>query len=54
MAAAPYLGDEFSYRVSSHEHGSRYRTTIDIPFFRTGSGERGFKYKPVKPWRSLD
>ena len=52
--AVPYLGDEFSYPVSSHEHRSRYRTTLDIPFFRNGSGERSFKYRAVKPGRSLD
>lgn len=49
-----YLSDEFSQRTSIHEHATRRCNTLNVPYFKTCSGQRSFKYRAVKLWNELD
>jgi hypothetical protein len=48
------LSDKFSERTTVHEHVTRRCNTLNVPFFKTSSGQRSFKYRAVKLWNDLD
>ena len=49
-----YLTNEFIKRSDIHNRSTRNCDNLDIPAFKTSSGERTFWYRAVKIWRNLD
>ena len=41
-------------RSSVHDRETRNRNNLDIPIFKTSSGQRTFKYRATKLWNELD
>ena len=52
--APPYLCDKFVKRSELHSRQTRNNNQLDIPQFRTASGQRTFYYRAVKIWNSLE
>ena len=52
--APPYLSNTFSKRSSIHNRLTRNQDSVQIPLYRTASGQRSFHYRVVKLWNSLD
>jgi hypothetical protein len=52
--APPYLCDKFVKRSELHSRQTRNNNQLDIPLFRTASGQRTFYYRAVKIWNSLE
>ena len=52
--APSYLTNKFIKRSGIHNRSTRNCDNLDIPAFKTSSGERTFWYRAVKIWRSLD
>lgn len=52
--APPYLCDKFKQRDQVHNHSTRNNENLDIPKFRTSTGQRTFKYRGTKIWNDLD
>ena len=52
--APTYISDQFSQRNSVYKYVTRGRNELNIPSFRTSSGQRSFKYRLVNMWNSLD
>jgi hypothetical protein len=50
----PYLCDKFVKRSELHSRQTRNNNQLDIPLFRTASGQRTFYYRAVKIWNSLE
>lgn len=51
--APKYLCDKFKTRASVHGRNTRYKDTLDIPSFKSASGQRTFSYRAVELWNSL-
>jgi hypothetical protein len=51
--APNYLCDKFKYRSSVHSQNTRHKDTLDIPKFKSASGQRTFSYRAVELWNSL-
>ena len=52
--APGYLSTKFSTRSSIHDRETRNRNDLDIPIFKTSSGQRTFKFRTTKLWNDLD
>ena len=52
--AREYLSKNHSTRSSVHDRETRNRNNLDIPIFKTSSGQRTFKYCATKLWNELD
>ncbi len=52
--APQYLCDSFEQRNRIHNRDARRNADLDIPKFRTSSGQRSFKYTRCKIWNDLD
>jgi hypothetical protein len=48
------LRDKFVKRSELHSRQTRNNNQLDIPLFRTASGQRTFYYRAVKIWNSLE
>ena len=48
-----YLSTKSSTRSSIHDRETRNRNDLDIPIFKTGSGQRTFKFRATKLWNDL-
>ena len=51
--APEYLSKNFSTRSSVHDCETRNRKNLDIPIFKTSSGQRTFKYRATKLWNLI-
>ena len=52
--APPYLCSKFKKRSAIHHQSTPNSDTLNIPLFRTTSGQRSFSYRGVKIWNNLD
>ena len=52
--APGYLSTKFCTRSSIHDRETRNRNDLDIPIFKTSSGQRTFKFRATKLWNDLD
>ena len=52
--APSYLCDRFVKRTGVHNRCTRNCGMLEIPFFRTVTGQRSFYYRAVKIWNDLD
>ena len=52
--APEYHSKTFSTRSSVHDQLTRNRNNLDIPIFKTSSGQRTFKYRATKLWKEFD
>ena len=52
--APSYLTNKFVKRSDIDNRPTRYRDSLDIPSFKTSSGQRTFYYRAVKIWNDLD
>ena len=52
--APEYLSKNVSTRSSVHDRETRNRNNLDMPIFKTSSGQRTFKYRAKKLWNELD
>ena len=52
--APSYLTEKFVKRSDIHNRPTRYHDSLDIPSFKTSSGQRTFHYRAVKIWNDLD
>ena len=51
--APPYLCHKFE-QIRNQIHNTRNNEKLDIPKYRTSSGQRSFKYRGTKTWNALD
>ena len=49
-----YLSEKFSKRSSIHSRLTRNQDTLQIPLYRTATGQRSFHYRAVNLWNGLD
>ena len=55
MYLAPsYLSNKFRKRFELHEHPMRDQELLNIPLFRTATGQRTFHYRALKIWNGLE
>ena len=54
MMAPEYLSTKFSTRSSVHDREKRNMNDLDVPIFKTNSGQRTFKFRATKLWNDLD
>ena len=52
--APEYLTSKFIKRAEVSRRSTRNSQLLQIPFFRTVSGQRTFSYRTVNLWNSLD
>ena len=52
--APEYLTSKFIKRAEVSRRSTRNLQLLQIPFFRTVSGQRTFSYRTVNLWNSLD
>ena len=52
--APSYLCDKFKQRNQIHNRNTRGNEELDIPKFRTSTGQRTFKYRGTKLWNELN
>ena len=52
--APTYLSDRFVKRSELHNRSTRNSGLLQIPLFRTATGQRSFLYRGVKIWNNLD
>ena len=52
--APPHLCSKFKKRSAIHHQSTRSSDTLNIPLFRTTSGQRSFSYRGAKIWNNLD
>ena len=52
--APDYLSSKFIKRAEVSRRSTRNSQLLQIPFFRTASGQRTFFYRTVNLWNSLD
>ena len=53
-SAPEYLSEKFVKRVEISNRTTRNSQKLNIPFFKTASGQRTFYYRIVKLWNELD
>ena len=54
ILAPSYLSNKFRKRSKLHEHPMRDQEFLNIPLFRTATGQRTFHYRAVKIWNDLE
>lgn len=52
--APDYLVDKFAKRSDIHDRSTRNHNLLDIPLYKTATGQRTFNYRGVKIWNDLD
>ena len=52
--APSYLSQMFTKRNQIHDRETRNQNELDIPKYRTATGQRTFKYRGTKIWNALD
>ena len=52
--APTYLRNRFVKRTDLHIRQTRNNNLLDIPLFRTASGQKSFHYGAVKIWNNLE
>ena len=52
--APDYLCTKFKKRSSVHNHTTRNNSKLQIPLFKSASGQRTFSYRAVSLWNELD
>jgi hypothetical protein len=52
--ALGYLSTKFSTRSSIHDSETRNMNDLDVPIFKTNSGQRTFKFRATKLRNDLD
>ena len=52
--APQYLMDKFSKRSCIHNRDTRARDSLQIPLFRTKTGQRSFTFRGTNIWNNLD
>ena len=52
--APSYLCDKFKKRSDIHQRSTRNSNLLQIPVFKSASGQRTFYYRGVKIWNDLD
>ena len=52
--APTYLSSQFIKRIDVTNRTTRNSQQLDIPLFKTASGQRTFYYRTVSIWNSLD
>ena len=52
--APQYLMDKFSKRSCIHNRDTRARDSLQIPLFRTKTGQRSFVFRGTNIWNNLD
>ena len=52
--APGYFSTKFSTRSSIHDCETRNMNDLDVPIFKTNSGQRTFKFRATKLWNDLD
>ena len=52
--APDYLCTKFKKRSSVHDRPTRNNNKLQIPLYKTFSGQRTFAYRVVSLWNSLD
>ena len=52
--APSYLSEMFTKRNQIHDRKTLCQTDLDIPKYRTATGQRTFKHKGTKMWNALD
>jgi hypothetical protein len=52
--APSYLCDKFKQRDQVHDRNTSSNEDLDIPKFRTCTGQITFKYRGTKLWNELD
>ena len=52
--APSYLCEKFTRRNQIHDRTTRNQNELDIPKYRTTTGQRTFKYRGTKIWNTLD
>ena len=51
--APEYLTERFIKRSQIHERVTRNNDTLNVPFYRTATGQRSFLFRAVKLWNDL-
>ena len=51
--ASSYLCDKFKTRAFFHDHNTRNKDNLNIPGYKSASGQRTFLYLATKLWNSL-
>ena len=51
--APEYLTERFITRSQIHERVTRNKDTLNVPFYRTATGQRSFLFRAVKLWNDL-
>ena len=52
--APGYLSTKLSTRSSIHGRETRNMNDLEVPIFKTNSGQRTFKFRATKLWNDLD
>ena len=52
--ASTYLCDKFRKRSTIHNLATRKRDTLEIPLFKTATGQRTLIYRAVNIWNNSD
>ena len=52
--APDYLCDKLRKRSSVHNRRTRKHDSLQIPFFKSATGQRSFAYRAVEIWDNLD
>lgn len=52
--APTYLCTKLSKRMETHDRFTRNRDSLNIPLYRSASGQRSFKYRAAKLWNDMD
>ena len=52
--APQYLMDKFFKRLCIHNRNTRARDSLQIPLFRTKTGQRSFIFRGTNIWNNLD
>ena len=52
--APDYLCTKFTKRCSIHNYTTRNNSKLQIPLFKSASGQRTFSYRAVSLWNELD
>ena len=52
--APSYLSQMFTKRNQIHDRETRNQNELDLPKYRTATGQRTFKYRGTKIWNALD
>jgi len=52
--APDYLCMKFKKRSSVHDRATRNNNKLQVPLYKTFSGQRSFTYRAVSQWNSLD